>query len=94
MDSMKRSVNNQLTAQGAKATILGHLFFLPIFTWRFFDGPINPMLSTFASAVDNVYKSWLGLCFTQMAIFKVKKLRHSMIESTVSFNINCTEAIL
>ena len=72
MDPMKRSVNNQLTAQAAFALLLDQNLFLPILTWRIFAGPIHPILSIFASIVDNIYKSWAALCCTQMTIFKVK----------------------
>ena len=73
MDPKKRSLHNQLIAQISVVVIFDNLLFYPIIVWRFLVGPIYPMLSTFASVVDNTFKSWIGLCFTQMAIFKVKK---------------------
>ena len=72
-DPMKRSVNNQITTQTALACLMSNTFFHPLFTWRIIIGPITPWLSIFASVVDNIFKNWMGVCFTQMAIFKVSK---------------------
>ena len=70
-DPMKRSVNNQVTTQAALAVLMSNTFFQPLFTWRIIIGPITPRLSIFASVVDNIFKNWIGVCFTQMTIFKV-----------------------
>ena len=72
-DPMKRSVNNQVTTQAAFAVLMSNTFFQPLFTWRIIIGPITPRLSIFASVVDNIFKNWIGVCFTQMTIFKVSK---------------------
>ena len=70
-EPMKGSVNNQIATQGALAVLMSNTFFLPLFTWRIIIGPITPRLSIFASVVDNIFKNWIGVCFTQMTIFKV-----------------------
>ena len=72
-DPMKRSVNNQVTTQSALAILMSNTFFHPLFTWRIIIGPITPWLSIFASVVDNIFKNWIGVCYTQAAIFKVSK---------------------
>ena len=68
---MKRSVNNQVTTQALMSQLMSNTFFQPFFTWRIIIGPITPRLSIFASVVDNIFKNWLGVCLTQMTIFKV-----------------------
>ena len=68
---MKRSVNNQVTTQALMSQLMSNTFFQPLFTWRIIIGPITPRLSIFASVVDNIFKNWLGVCLTQMTIFKV-----------------------
>ena len=70
-DPMKRSVNNQVTTQGALAVIMSNTFFEPLFTWRILIGPITPRLSIFASVVNNIFTNWILVCFTQMVMFKV-----------------------
>ena len=70
-DPMKRSVDNQLITQMFCGMLFSYLFFQPLFAWRIIIGPITPRLSVFASIVDNIFKNWMGVCFTQMAIFKV-----------------------
>ena len=68
---MKRSVDNQLITQMFCGMLFSYIFFQPLFAWRIIIGPIAPPLSVFASIVDNIFKNWMGVCFTQMAIFKV-----------------------
>ena len=70
-DPMKRSVNNQVTTQALLAQLMSNTFFQPLFTWRIIIGPITPRLSIFASVIDNIFKNWIGVCLTQMTIFKV-----------------------
>ena len=72
-DPMKRSVNNQITTQTAIAGLMSNTFFHPLLTWRIIIGPITPWLSVLASVVDNIFKNWTAVCYTQMAIFKVSK---------------------
>ena len=70
---MKRSVNNQVTTQSLLACLMSNTFFQPLFAWRIIIGPITPWLSIFASVVSNIFANWMGVCLTQMAVFKVSK---------------------
>ena len=71
---MKRSLDNQLLTQATYASLLNNIFFMPLFAWRVMLGPLNPILSLFGAIIDNVYKTWIGLCFTQIAVFKVENI--------------------
>ena len=84
-DPMKRSVNNQLITQVFSGILFNYIFFQPLFTWRVIIGPITPRLSIFASIVDNIFKNWMGVCFTQMAIFKVSKSFYEVPMYSVDF---------
>ena len=71
---MKRSLDNQLITHATYASLLNNIAFMPLFTWRVMWGPLHPIISLFGALIENVYKTWVGLCFTQMAVFKVDKL--------------------
>ena len=76
---MKRSVDNQLITQMFCGMLFSYIFFQPLFAWRIIIGPITPWLSVFASIVDNIFKNWMGVCFTQMVIFKVSQSFYEVV---------------
>ena len=42
-----------------------------MFDWLDFSffRTINPTIAAFVSFIDNVYKSWIGLCWSQLSVF-------------------------
>ena len=69
-DPMKRSVNNQLFSQIMFSGLLCNIICTPVLTWRIIWSPINSFIACFATIIENVYKSWIGICFTEMCIIK------------------------
>ena len=69
-DSMKRSLNNQLTSHLMFSMFLNNNVTLPIFIWRVIFGPIYQYISTFVAFLRNFYVTWNLLLLTQMTVVK------------------------
>ena len=69
-DSMKRSLNNQLTSHLMFGMFLNNNVTLPIFIWRLIFGPIHQYISTFVAFLRNFYVTWNLLLLTQMTVVK------------------------
>ena len=69
-DSMKRSLNNQLTSHLMFSMFLNNNVTLPIFIWRVIFGPIHQYISTFVAFLRNFYVTWNLLLLTQMTVVK------------------------
>ena len=69
-DSMKRSLNNQLTSHLMFGMFLNNNVTLPIFIWRVIFGPIHQYISIFVAFLRNFYVTWNLLLLTQMTVVK------------------------
>ena len=69
-DSMKRSLNNQLTSHLMFSMFLNNNVTLPIFIWRVIFGPIHQYIATIVAFLRNFYVTWNLLLLTQMTVVK------------------------
>ena len=69
-DSMKRSLNNQLTSHLMFNQLVENNIATPIFIWRALVGSIHPYIALSVSVLRNMQLFWNVLLLTQMSVVK------------------------
>ena len=69
-DSMKRSLNNQLTSHAMFNQLVENNIATPIFIWRALVGSIHPYIALSVSFLRNMQLFWNVLLLTQMSVVK------------------------
>ena len=69
-DSMKRSLNNQLTSHLMFNQLVENNIATPIFIWRALVGPVHPYIALSVSFVRNFQLLWNVLMITESSVVK------------------------
>ena len=69
-DSMKRSLNNQLTSHLMFGMLLNNNVILPTLVWRVIFEPIHPFIAAFVAFLRNMYVTWNTNLITLMTVVK------------------------
>ena len=69
-DSMKRSLNNQLTSHLMFNQLIENNIAMPIFIWRVLVGSIHPYIALYVSFIRNMQLLWNVLVITESSVVK------------------------